>query len=319
MRQFCFWVTSVVVGCTLTSVTAFGAPRVWTSPDGRYVVGFASEPKKHRLDAKGAVGVGYKVVEDTASGPVSYSLSISVSDAVKNRPPTPQIREMLELTTNTFLDAIGAADGGARNFKWSEFSLGGPALNYEATYENHGTPIVTRGYLFMDDISTVGLSISYPASLATKDRLKAADFLLSLLVNANGPVEPPIREFAKAVASGAGGTAVACPGHLVEGARTGLVSEGGSLLEMYCFAFDGSGDEVLAALEKLQVELAMGSRKGPWKTNRTGATVRVMQYGKEGVSWWIVPKDALTGLGLSGSRTIVLAQLVGERRARPGQ
>jgi hypothetical protein len=134
------WLRVAAVGVVVLVGVARGASavqRVWLSPDHRWGAGFPQAPERFDLSAGGGVGVGYRAVVSTPDGPIQYIVSLVVADAIKDRPPTSQVREILKMSTDAFVGSVG---GHPSNLKttWSSFGKDLPRLDHELTYEREG-------------------------------------------------------------------------------------------------------------------------------------------------------------------------------------
>src|SRR5512138_1339536 len=119
------WLRVAAVGALVLVGVARGATveKVWLSPDHRWGAGFPVPPERLDVSAGGGAGVGYRAVVSTRDGPVQYIVTLIVADAIKQRPPTTQVREILKMSTDAFVGSVG---GHPSNLKttWSSFGKG---------------------------------------------------------------------------------------------------------------------------------------------------------------------------------------------------
>lgn len=109
-------------------------PKQWTSPDSRWAAAFPQPPDRIDLQVSGGSGVGYRAVVTTPRGPIQYLVSLIIADGMNERPVTPQVREILQMSTRSFVGTVG---GDVSNLKtsWGAFGKGLPRLDHELTYE----------------------------------------------------------------------------------------------------------------------------------------------------------------------------------------
>ena len=101
------------------ATVAHAAPRQWVSPNGRYSLQFPAAPQETRTAIQGGRVVTFTASDSTPAGQVSYSLTATVADSVRRRPPNSRVVDMLKLETDTFARSIGA-DPSMLNYTWSD-------------------------------------------------------------------------------------------------------------------------------------------------------------------------------------------------------
>lgn len=282
---------------------------LWKSPNGRYAVAFPTPPKRVEADAAAGTGVAYQLVQENSGVPVMYALTITNTSLISHRPPSTQVRELLEGSASEFARSLGVAPG-EQTLNWSTFSGSGPKLDYLLSSNLQGHPMETRGFWVMDGRSIVKVSTSFSSDLPESSKDDTAAFRDSFLILRSEP-PLPAAEYARAVQAGAGGTPYECPSELAEGLKAGVVGKGGTSLDVICFAFTETKADVITKLDAMQDRLAFRQRKGPWKEASLGGSRQVAKYDDGGIMWWAIPASSLPPeFRPADATTIVVTHLV---------
>lgn len=119
-----------------------------------------------------------------------------------------------------------------------------------------------------------------------------------------------LSDFVNSAAAGIGARAVACPAPLVASMKQGLEEQGGTFLGAGCWLVDAKQEDVQTRLDSIQTKLAPDAKKRKWKARPDGGSKQVVNYGKEGVGWWVLPAGSGPPDLASGKSTVVIAQMM---------
>jgi hypothetical protein len=283
------------VGALVLLGVARGATleKVWLSPDRRWGAGFPVPPEPLDVSASGGAGVGYRAVVSTPHGPAQYIVTLMVADAIKHRPPTSQVREILEVSTSAFVGSVG---GQPSNLKttWSSFGKGLPRLEHELTYAREGVEFETIGFFTMVGTEMIRVSASYPLLFAAEQRPKARLFLTSFVMMTKSKA-PTLNDYVTAIALRAGGTAEECPPEIETSMRAGVEEQGGTHLGARCFTFTTTAAKTAASIDLIRTTMPQHGAARPWKEGATGGLRQVERYSDDGIGWWLLPNIGSNG------------------------
>lgn len=289
------WLRVAVVGALVLVSVARGATaeKVWLSPDHRWGAGFPVPPERLELSAGGGAGVGYRAVVSTPDGPVQYIVTLIVADAIKHRPPTSQIREILKTSTDAFVGSVGGHPSKLKT-TWSSFGKGLPRLEHELTYAREGVEFETIGFFTMVGIEMIRVSASYPLLFAGEQRPKARLFLQSFVMMTESKA-PTLTDYVTAIALRAGGTAEDCPPDVEPSMRAGVEEKGGTHLGARCFTFTTTATKTAASIDRIRTAMPQHGTARPWKEASTGTMRQVERYSDDGIGWWLLPNIGSNG------------------------
>lgn len=159
---------------------AYPPVAIWASEVEGFGVMFPVEPT--RVDAAGLKGSGYSYQSVFTFDEGGATANVTIAPVPFDLDSTSK-RTFLLSAHRSFLQSIGAVPDSSR-FKWDFLVSGVPVLQYEASFEYQGVPVISKGFWLFDRQRALRVSVAYPRALsagsaAVADRFPNTFMLLS--------------------------------------------------------------------------------------------------------------------------------------------